>query len=85
MWVQALAACLETLEAARSWDRLSRDNIRSAQYELISKFQGAMQTNKHWVDMMSGVQLEEAESKDLRSISDFTKVVEAVQVSWTLM
>ena len=39
-----------------------------------------MQTNKHWVDMMSGLQLDEVPGKDLRSISDFTRIVQAVQV-----
>lgn len=51
------------------------------QKKIQNMSQGAMQTNRHWVDMMSGLQLSEVPGKDLRSISDFTRIVQAVQVS----
>ncbi len=45
---KALEACKETLQAARTWDPITRDNVQSAAYELVSKHQGALQTNRYW-------------------------------------
>ena len=77
---QALDACKETLEAARTWDPISRDNLQSAAFELCSKHAGAMQTNRYWVDLMSGLQLGVMPDKDERYIADFIPIVQAIQV-----
>lgn len=77
---QALDACKETLQAARSWDPVTRDNLQSAAYELVSKHQGALQTNRYWIDLMSGLQLDALGDKNVDYIRDFVPLVKSIQV-----
>eukprot|EP00293_Proteomonas_sulcata_P011156 CAMPEP_0184289098 /NCGR_PEP_ID=MMETSP1049-20130417/1555_1 /TAXON_ID=77928 /ORGANISM="Proteomonas sulcata, Strain CCMP704" /LENGTH=788 /DNA_ID=CAMNT_0026595753 /DNA_START=1 /DNA_END=2369 /DNA_ORIENTATION=- len=77
---KALDACKETLLAARSWDPITRDNLRSAAYELISRHQGALQTTRYYVELMSGLQFDEIANKDQTFLRDFVQIVQAVQV-----
>jgi len=77
----ALEACKETLTAARSWDPITRDNVQSAAYELVSKHQGALQTNRYWVDLMSGLQLDAVADKTVDYVRDFVPLVKSIQVN----
>lgn len=77
---EALEACKETLQAARTWDPITRDNLQSAAYELVSKHQGALQTNRYWVDLMSGLQLDSIPEKDINYIRDFVPLVRSIEV-----
>jgi hypothetical protein len=42
--------------------------IRVQAYELVSKHQGALQTNRYWVDLMSGLQASSQKSGYSRSL-----------------
>jgi len=77
---KALDACKETLQAARSWDPITRDNLQSAAYELVSKHQGALQTNRYWIDLMSGLQLDALADKNVDYIRDFVQLVNLIEV-----
>ena len=77
----ALDACKETLQAARTWDPITENNLQSAAYELVSKHQGALQTNRYWVDLMSGLQLDGMPDKTVDYIRDFVPLVNSIRVS----
>ncbi|EKX47207.1 hypothetical protein GUITHDRAFT_159585 [Guillardia theta CCMP2712] len=77
---KALEACKRTLHSVKSWDPITIDNIRSAAYELVSKHQGGLQTNRYWVDLMAGIQLDAIPNKDISYISDFVPMVQSIQV-----
>ena len=49
-------------------------------YELVSKHQGALQTNRYWVDLMSGLQLDSIPEKGVDYIRDFVPLVRSIQV-----
>jgi len=77
---KALDACKETLHAAQTWDPITRDNLQSAAYELISRHEGALQTNRYWVELMSGLQLECVPGKDPSYYRDFAPMIQSVHV-----
>ena len=53
---------------------------RGQAYELVSKHQGALQTNRYWVDLMSGLMLDSIPEKGVDYIRDFIPLVRSVQV-----
>ena len=50
-------------------------------YELVSKHQGALQTNRYWVDLMSGLQLDAVADKTVDYVRDFVPLVKSIQAS----
>ena len=77
---EAVKACKEALASLKGSFGIMGDSIQSAKRTILNRFRGEAQTNKFWVEAMSGTQLENIPLKTLKSISDFESVLESVTV-----
>jgi hypothetical protein len=77
---QAVTACKEALASLKGAFGIMGDSLQSAKRTILNRFKGEAQTNKFWVESLSGTQLENIPFKTLRSVSDFEEVLSGVTV-----
>ena len=75
---KALDACKETLEALRTTNQITPDNLESARRVLLNRHEGELRTSSYWAQMMSGLQQESVPLKGPLSVTDFHAVVDAI-------
>jgi len=74
----ALEACKETLEALRTSNPISPDNLESAKRVVLNRHEGELRTSQYWATMMSGIQEESVPLKGPLSVTDFHAVIESM-------
>ncbi|EED88766.1 stromal processing peptidase, partial [Thalassiosira pseudonana CCMP1335] len=74
----ALEACKETLEALRTSNPISPDNLESAKRVVLNRHEGELRTSQYWATMMSGIQEESIPLKGPLSVTDFNAVIESM-------
>lgn len=74
----ALEACKETLDALRTSNPISPDNLESAKRVLLNRHEGELRTSSYWAQMMSGMQDESIPLKGPLSVTDFHAVIEGM-------
>ncbi|KAL7536921.1 hypothetical protein ACHAXR_007470 [Thalassiosira sp. AJA248-18] len=74
----ALEACKETLEALRTSNPISPDNLESAKRVVLNRHEGELRTSQYWATMMSGIQEESIPLKGPLSVTDFHAVIESM-------
>lgn len=74
----ALEACKETLEALRTSNPISPDNLESAKRVVLNRHEGELRTSSYWATMMSGIQEESIPLKGPLSVTDFHAVIESM-------
>ena len=74
----ALEACKETLEALRTSNPISPDNLESAKRVVLNRHEGELRTSQYWATMMSGMQEESVPLKGPLSVTDFHAVIEGM-------
>lgn len=75
---KALDACKETLEALRTSNPISPDNLESAKRVVLNRHEGELRTSQYWSTIMSGIQEESIPLKGPLSVTDFHAVIEAM-------
>lgn len=75
---RALEACKETLEALRTTNPISPDNLESAKRVVLNRHEGELRTSQYWATMMSGIQEESIPLKGPLSVTDFHAVIESM-------
>lgn len=75
---KALDACKETLEALRTSNPISPDNLESAKRVVLNRHEGELRTSQYWATMMSGIQEESVPLKGPLSVTDFHAVIESM-------
>jgi len=74
----ALDACKETLEALRTSNPISSDNLESAKRVVLNRHEGELRTSQYWATMMSGIQEESIPLKGPLSVTDFHAVIDGM-------
>mmetsp|Transcript_4665 Transcript_4665/g.8303 ORF Transcript_4665/g.8303 Transcript_4665/m.8303 type:complete len:1237 (+) Transcript_4665:138-3848(+) len=74
----ALEACKETLEALKTSNPISPDNLESAKRVVLNRHEGELRTSQYWATMMSGIQEESIPLKGPLSVTDFHAVIESM-------
>ena len=74
----ALDACKETLEALRTTNPISPDNLESAKRVVLNRHEGELRTSQYWSTMMSGIQEESVPLKGPLSVTDYHAVIESL-------
>jgi len=74
----ALEACKETLEALRTSNPISPDNLESAKRVVLNRHEGELRTSQYWATMMSGIQEESVPLKGPLSVTDYHAVIESM-------
>lgn len=74
----ALEACKETLDALRTTNPISPDNLESAKRVVLNRHEGDLRTSSYWASMMSGMQEESIPLKGPLSVTDFHAVIEGL-------
>jgi predicted Zn-dependent peptidase len=74
----ALDACKETLDALRTSNPISPDNLESAKRVVINRHEGELRTASYWTSMMSGIQEESIPLKGPLSVTDFNAVIQSM-------
>ncbi|KAL3792094.1 hypothetical protein ACHAWO_004925 [Cyclotella atomus] len=74
----ALEACKETLQAIRSTNPISPDNLESAKRVVLNRHEGELRTSEYWATMMSGIQEESIPLKGPLSVTDYNVVIESM-------
>ena len=74
----ALDACKETLEALRTSNPISPDNLESAKRVVMNRHEGELRTSSYWASMMSGIQEESIPLKGPLSVTDFNAVIQSM-------
>lgn len=72
----ALQACQEALISLTT--DMSVEAMQSAKRTIINRFKVESQTNKFWVEKLSGTQLTYSPYKNIRSLADFESVLQSV-------
>ena len=72
----ALEACKETLQALRTSNPISPDNLESAKRVVLNRHEGELRTSEYWATMMSGIQEESVPLKGPLSVTDYNVVIE---------
>mmetsp|Transcript_19940 Transcript_19940/g.40241 ORF Transcript_19940/g.40241 Transcript_19940/m.40241 type:complete len:1229 (+) Transcript_19940:48-3734(+) len=75
---RALEACKETLEALRTSNPISPDNLESAKRVVLNRHEGELRTSSYWATMMSGIQEESVPLKGPLSVTDYHAVIESM-------
>jgi len=74
----ALDACKETLEALRTSNPVSPDNLESARRVVLHRHQTELRTSRYWTELLSGMQEESIPLKGPYSFTEFEPMVEAI-------
>ena len=77
---EAVKACKEALASLRGSTGIMGDSLSSAKRTILNRVRGEAQTNKFWVESLSGTQLENIPLKTLRCLTDFEAVLATVTV-----
>lgn len=77
---EAVIACKEALASLQGPFGVLGDSVQSAKRSILNRFRGEAQTNKFWVEALSGTQVESIPLKTLRFISDFESVLNGITV-----
>eukprot|EP00607_Mallomonas_marina_P007369 CAMPEP_0182419444 /NCGR_PEP_ID=MMETSP1167-20130531/3899_1 /TAXON_ID=2988 /ORGANISM="Mallomonas Sp, Strain CCMP3275" /LENGTH=1078 /DNA_ID=CAMNT_0024594381 /DNA_START=315 /DNA_END=3551 /DNA_ORIENTATION=+ len=77
---EALRACREALRSLRGTFGVMGDSVQSAKRTLVNRQRSESQTNKFWVESMSGVQVSSVPVKGLGVIADFESVLAGITV-----
>lgn len=74
----ALEACKETLEALRTSNPVTADNLESAKRVVLNRHEGELRESSYWTKLMSGLQDESVPLKGPLSVTDYHAVVESI-------
>jgi len=74
----ALEACKETLDALRTSNPISPDNLESAKRVVLNRHETELRSSSYWATMMSGIQEESVPLKGPLSVTDFRAVIESM-------
>ena len=74
----AVAACKEALASLQGPFGVMPDSVQSAKRAILNRFNGEAQTNKFWVESMSGTQLDCIPLKSLCCVQDFEAVLSGI-------
>ncbi len=74
----ALEACKETLDALRTSNPITPDNLESAKRVVLNRHEGELRTSSYWTQMMSGMQEESIPLKGPLSVTDFQAVIQGM-------
>jgi len=75
---QALDACKETLEALRTSNPITVDNVEAAKRVVLNRHEGELRTTGYWTFLMSGIQENSIPLKGPLSVTDFQAMVESI-------
>ena len=76
----AVKACKDALSSLRGSSGILNDSVQGAKRTILNRFRGEAQTNKFWVENLSGTQLENIPLKTLKCITEFESVLAGITV-----
>jgi predicted Zn-dependent peptidase len=74
----ALEACKETLDALRTTNKVTADNLESAKRVVLNRHEMELRASSYWATLMAGIQEESVPLKGPLSVTDYHAVVEAI-------
>jgi len=77
----AIEACKEALYSLKGSTGITSDTIQCSKRTILNRFKTDTSTNKFWVEVMSGTQLECIPQKTIKCITDFETILSKVALS----